>query len=299
MQGRRILRLPCELHGLVYPESVLQMIATANRDGPTAVVTYLMLVERCLDTASTVEGDCDEPSGAVLILNGRVMTVEELGTSLRIDRRRIARELSELQGAGLVEVSEKDGGVRLPRVRDAICRLNHIFRKTPNCVLVAEQPLVSPESPASPAQVVPAAPAAPTPIPAATPVSAPAQTRSEAELEKMKDSRMVTEADFRLFFKQRRSMGQKDATAENEDKFWQYLLAVDFRRMNGERISKTTLPLVWGNWLRYENRDKHETQRIADETLAEQKRKEEAEEAAERLNDMMLRGEKETDWDEE
>lgn len=123
------------------------------------------------------------------------------------------------------------------------------------------------------------------------------------EQEAMRNSNKITEAYFRDYFKRMRAVGQKDATKENEAAFWQYLIAADFNKADGSPITKYGLPSSFVAWARNRTREARELaerKRAEAEAKAAAKEEEAArKEATEAWNDMMLRSEKNVNWDEE
>lgn len=131
----------------------------------------------------------------------------------------------------------------------------------------------------------------------------PSEIQLTPEQEALRNSRKITEADFRAYFKRMRIVGQKDATEKNEEAFWQYLIAADFNKMDGTPITKQGLASSFIAWVRM--RDK-EARELAERKSAEAEAKSAAEKEAaaqkaanEAWNDMMLRSEKNVNWDEE
>ena len=123
------------------------------------------------------------------------------------------------------------------------------------------------------------------------------------EQEALRNSAKLTEQDYRMFFKRMRSVGQRDATAENEDAFWQYLIAADFCKGDGMPITKFTLPTSWIAWLGRRHKEDREFELKAKAEEAEKaaaaERAEADRVAYEKWNDMMLRSEENTNWDDE
>ena len=96
--------------------------------------------------------------------------------------------------------------------------------------------------------------------------------------EAMFESRKLTEAEFRQYFKSRRATGMRDATEENEDAFWQYLLATDFTRSDGTPVTRRNMGITFQAWARIENKTAREEKAKAE---AEAAAKKEADEKAE------------------
>lgn len=76
----------------------------------------------------------------------------------------------------------------------------------------------------------------------------------QAELQSLRDSRKVSEAEFRMFFKRLRAVGQRDATPENEAAFWNHLLATDRCREDGTPVDRNGLRVAYAAWLRLTRR---------------------------------------------
>ena len=93
----------------------------------------------------------------------------------------------------------------------------------------------------------------------------------------IRNASKITEQDFRMYFKRMRAVGQRDATQENEDAFWQYLIAADFCKMDGMPINKLNLASSFIAWVRARNKEAHEAQAKAE---AEAAAKKEAEDKA-------------------
>ncbi len=96
--------------------------------------------------------------------------------------------------------------------------------------------------------------------------------------EAMFESRKLTEAEFRQYFKSRRATGMRDATEANEDAFWQYLLATDFTRSDGTPVTRRNMGITFQAWARIENKTAREEKAKAE---AEAAAKKEADEKAE------------------
>lgn len=151
---------------------------------------------------------------------------------------------------------------------------------------------------------IPAAPsAAPAPAPDAmsrsdsAPPPAPQYDREAAEA--AAGATHITEAEYKTYFARMRINGAKDATAENEAEFWQYLVQVDFRKMSGELITKHSVGSTFIAWRRHRKQESEEDARRVEEERRRADEERQRLEASERMNDMILRSESETNWDEE
>ena len=142
---------------------------------------------------------------------------------------------------------------------------------------------------------------APSPVASAPQSPAPqSPTYTPEQLAAIKDGRRIAENDFRLYFKRMRTLGQRNATEANEEEFWQYLVAADFRKADGETpVTKLNLPSTFIAWYQRRNREaqaeREERESQAEREAAEKERRE----SLEKWNDMMLRSENETNWADE
>lgn len=263
----------------IFPEAEMESLRIwDSRYGSAADALYIALVRRSLA----------RHPGIALAKNGKPCDGGEIAKILRLDHKLVNACLTELNAEGLVDF-DANRGVLLPKVSEAAALCSAEQTPAPQTV-----PSPAPAPAPSPAPVAP-----PTPKPVSPAVQLPAdpptipEEQLSPEVLAMREKRKILESDFRTYFKQRRAVGQRDATPENEEEFWQYLILADFCKADGSPIDKQGLKTSFIAWMRNRKREdreftmKQQEKRKA-EAEAEAQRKAEAD-AAEALNDRMLR----------
>lgn len=239
----------------------LQLLA-GHSSGRSACWTYLGLVKLALENGRRLV----KPDGSPY-------AQRELGWLLHMGEKWFGEDLATLRRERLVEQSPETGAVGIPLLSS----------------LPETDPLLPPAAPR------PAAPADISPV-AAPPSPTPAE-REAAEA--AAGSAHISEAEYRTYFTRMRINGAKDATAENEEEFWQYLVQADFRKMTGELITKQSVGSTFIAWRRHRRQESEEDARRAEDERRKADEERQRLEARERMNDMILRSESETNWDEE
>lgn len=259
----------------------LRILDEDDRKTGQATALYVSLVRRSI---------AHHP-GIAMAINGKPCNGGDIAELLvRKDPRWVNAALDKLASVGLV-TREADGGVLLPKVEAAAALCSDESATPP------PQPVPAPQVPPTPPpqNPVPPPPSAPS-LGEAHHAEAAAAVPEEdlpPEVLAMREKRKILEADFRTYFKQLRAVGQRDATPENEEEFWQYLLLADFCKADGSPIDKHGLKTSFIAWMRNRKREDREftmKQQEKRQAEAEAEAKRQADAAAyEDWNDRMLR----------
>lgn len=290
--------------GQIFPEKEIDFLSGGNEnDRSIALYAYIKMLLFAEQNHGKME------------MFGKPVTVDNLNFLLHAQTRRIITTMDELKSVGLVEVAD-DGTINLPKYTQTLCGNSHNTsvetdgEKVPTSVQAKRKMKVW-EIKDRDGEVISRG-FTPEELEAerkknhANPWKSNAVERDEGnsrytaeQLEQMRENTKVKKSEFEIYFKRMREFGQPIATVENEKEFWDYLVAADFRKATGDIITKRSLPSTFIAWSKWHKQRKEEERKKQEEEKQKVDKEEEDRSKKEKWNDMMLRAEKEINWDEE